>query len=307
MEKRRFGLLSIAWRILIVALGATLGTVIGGLLVTAMQLPVPEVPGLDPMAALAMRPVSGVLLALVLAPIALRLDVPTRERTGILFLLLFGLNTLVNVIEGSFFTTWLGQAAVGTLVAAAPGNLLTAWLLALLFKPPSVTRTFFDAFSAVFAKRTALAWLARFVAAGLVFVPIYYFFGRLIYPFVQSYYEDPAFALGLRVPSVEEILTLQVGRGLLFVVLVLPLAVLLPDPWWQRGLLIGVAIAALMGWEPLLTNTAWPVALRIVHALEITADSLAHGMAIAALLAAPGHVPSRRPAPPVARATGVAG
>src|SRR3954452_19291046 len=82
----------------------------------------------------------------------------------------------------------------------------------------------------------------RFVAAGLAFVPIYYPFGRLIYPFVQTYYEDPAFALGLRVPSLEEILTVQVVRGLLFVALVLPLAVLFRGPWWRRGLWIGLAI-----------------------------------------------------------------
>jgi hypothetical protein len=297
--------MAITWRILAVALGSTLGTVIGGLVVSAMQLPVPEVPGLDPLAALAMRPVSGVLLALVLAPIALRLDVPTHERTGILFLLLFGLNTLVNVIEGSFFTTWLGQAAPGTLLAAVPGNLVTAWLLGVLFRPPAVTRTVVEAFGDVFAQRAAVAWLARLVAAGLAFVPIYYVVGRLIYPFVQSYYEDPAFALGLRVPGLAEILTLQVGRGLLFVALVLPLVVLLRGQWWRRGLWIGLAVAALMAWEPLLSNTAWPIALRVVHALEITADSLAHGLTIAALLAAPGQALPHRPAPPVARATGV--
>jgi hypothetical protein len=172
---------------------------------------------MDPTAMFALRPISGVLLGLVSAPIALRLDVPTHEWLGILFLLLFGLNTLVNVIEGLFFTTWLGQAAAGTLVAVVPGNLATAWLLAVLFTPESVRRTLFSAAHDLFRQRQSLAWLARFVAAGLAFVPIYYAFGRLIYPLVQSYYEDPAVALGLRVPSLEEILMLQVGRGLLFV------------------------------------------------------------------------------------------
>ena len=82
MYEDRFSLGSIVWRALVVALGATLGTVVGGVMVSVLQLPIPEVPGLDPMVALAVRPLSGVLLTLVLAPIALQLDVPTRERTA---------------------------------------------------------------------------------------------------------------------------------------------------------------------------------------------------------------------------------
>jgi hypothetical protein len=62
----------------------------------------------------------------------------------------------------------------------------------------------------------------------------------------------------------------------------LPLVVLLRGAWWQRGLWIGLVISALVGWEPLLTNTVWPLTLRMVHAMEITADSFAHGLVIAA-------------------------
>jgi hypothetical protein len=270
-----------------------LGTALGGLVVGALHLPVPDVPDLDPTLALALRPLSGTLLALVLAPVAVRLAVPTLARAGVLFLLLFGLNSLVNVIEGAFFTDWLGRGAAAMLLLAASGHLPAAWLLAVLFPPPGVESTLADAARHLFARRSAVAWLARLLAAGLAFVPIYWTFGMLVYPFVRSYYEDPALRLGLRVPAAEQILALQVGRGLLFVLLVLPLAVLLPGAWWRRGLWIGLVIAALVGWEPLLANTAWPLGLRVPHALEITADSLVHGLVITGLLV--------RPAPAAAR------
>jgi hypothetical protein len=58
-------------------------------------------------------------------------------------------------------------------------------------------------------------------------VPISFVFGMLVYTFVRPCYEDPAFALCLRVPAAPVILALQVGRGLLVVALVMPLAVLL--------------------------------------------------------------------------------
>ena len=105
MRVQRLSPVGIAWRVVVVGIGATLGTLVGGLVVAALQLAVPDVPGLDPTIALAFRPLSAMLLGLLLAPIALRLDVPTRERTGILFVLLWGLNIVTNVIEGAFFTT----------------------------------------------------------------------------------------------------------------------------------------------------------------------------------------------------------
>ena len=125
MQVQRLSFIGIAWRVVVVGIAATLGTLVGGLVVTALQLPVPDVPGLDPTMALALRPLSASLLALLLAPVALRLDVPARERTGILFVLLWGLNIVTNVIEGAFFTTWLGPVAAGTLVATAPGHLVS--------------------------------------------------------------------------------------------------------------------------------------------------------------------------------------
>lgn len=112
MHVQRLSPVGSAWRVVVVGIGATLGTVVGGLVVAALQSAVPDVPGLDPTIALALRPLSAMLLALLLAPIALRLDVPTHERTGILFVLLWGLNILTNVIEGAFFSRWLGSRSI---------------------------------------------------------------------------------------------------------------------------------------------------------------------------------------------------
>jgi hypothetical protein len=129
--------LGVAWRAFAVGLGGTLGMVVGGLAVAALRLPAPEVPGLDPVFALALRRLSGALARACPRTLAVRLGAPARERAGALFALLGGLNSLVNLIEGAFFTTWIGPGAGGTLVVTAAGHLPAAWLLATLFPPPT--------------------------------------------------------------------------------------------------------------------------------------------------------------------------
>lgn len=133
-------------------------------------------------------------------------------------------------------------------------------------------------------QRPAGAWLWRIALAGALFLPIYFFFGMLIAPIVIPYYNDPTSPFQLVVPGLEVILPLEIVRGLLMVLTVFPVVALWRSSRLSLALWLGLTLAILIGIGPLLAGVFLPVTLRVVHSLEITADSFVHAFVIAGLL-----------------------
>ncbi|HEY63473.1 MAG TPA: hypothetical protein G4O02_02775 [Caldilineae bacterium] len=277
--------LGVLWRSLVVGLGFTLATMIGGMVAQAVGLPLPEMARrMEPTQALATTFLSGVIIGLTLGPLAARLTLPTVQRVGVMFMVLFVLNSLINVIEAFFFTTTPAAEQAYGLLTFAIGHAGLAVLLGLLFRPASVDQGLLTALQETLSQRQRISWAWRFGLAGLLYVPLYLFFGMLIYPFVQVYYEDPSLGLNLAVPGFEVILPLEVGRGLLFVLTVFPLIAVLRRSRWSLAFWLGMTIAVLGAVTPMLQASWFPLTMRVVHGLEITADSLVHGFIIAWLL-----------------------
>jgi len=278
-------ILGVLWRSLVVGLGYTLAVMIGGIIAQAVGLPVSELAGrVNPAQALVTTFLSGVVIGLTLGPLSARLAIPTADRAGMLFVVIFVLNSLINVIEALFFTTIPAAEQVHGLVTSAIGHAGLAVLLALLFRPVSVERELLTALSETLGQRRWTAWVWRFGLAALLYVPTYFSFGMLIYPLVRPYYEAPALGLGLAVPGFKVILPLEVGRGLLYVLTLFPLVAVLRRSRQSLAFWIGLTIAVLGAWAPMLQVNWWPLTLRVVHGLEITADSVVHGLIIAWLL-----------------------
>jgi len=278
-------LTDVVGRALLAAVGYAIVIVIAGGFVRVMGLPLPEISArIDPSTALATNVVSGLILGLILGQLARRLPIPTTERFLVLFLLILIVNRLLNLVEGVFFTTLIGNGLVATVVIDTLGAAGIAALLAVLFPPIAETDRLAVATRRFFRARPATSWTWRIILAGLLYLPTYFVFGMLAYPFVRSYYEDPALGAGVRVPAVEVIVPLEIIRGLLYVVALIPFISILRQPRWRLALWLGLIIATLNAWEPLIANTFWPVTMRVTHGLEITADSLVQGFTIAWLL-----------------------
>jgi hypothetical protein len=270
---------------------AAAAQIVGGIVAQAAHLELPAIATqIDPATALLDAFFGGVFLAVVLAAFAPRLAVPTVERVGVLFLAILLLNRLLAVIEAVFFTTYFDRGLASTVLVSIVVSLAIAATAARLFSPRQVTTTVSTALGQLGGKRSAPSWSWRILLTGLLYLPTYFVFGQLVYPFVRTYYEDPSLGLGLHVPGAEQIILLEIARGLLFTLALVPIAALLRGAWWQGALALGIFIAALTGWEPLAFQPLWPVALRVAHGLEITGDSLVQGFTLVWLL---GH---RRPA-----------
>jgi hypothetical protein len=276
-------IMDVVVRCVLVALGGFVGSMVGGMLMRALALPQATLPaGAEPTQLLLMSIAGAFLIGLLLFPIARRLPVTLAERAAVLFLALWGIQGALTESEAYFFTSYGGATA--QLLHSATTSLALAVLLAALFPPKSVDRRLLSEVQTWLATRPILSWLWRIGLAGVLYLPTYWIFGMLAYSVVHPYYENTTLGTGLRVPPAEVIVPLEIGRGLVFVLVLLPIVALLRTSRWSLVGWLWIVIALLMGWEPLLTATFLPGVVRLVHGAEITADSLAQAIAIALLL-----------------------
>jgi len=80
---------------------------------------------------------------------------------------------------------------------------------------------------------------------------------------------------------------LEVFRGLLYVLTLFPLIAVLSAGRRSVAVSVILTLAVLASWAPMLLVVWWPVTLRLAHGLEITADSIVHGLIIVWLLCRP--------------------
>lgn len=274
------------WRSLVAGLGYALTTVLGGTLAERLDLPPAEMAaGMNPAGALLGILVSGIIIALALGALARRLPIPVLGRAGVLFLLLLAVS-LLNFLEGLFFTTVVAGGYANIVVTTAAGSAGLAVLLALLYQPAAEERTLVASIAGALRRRSGWAWLWRIVVAAALFAALYLAVGTLIAPLVLPFYGEPS--LNLAVPDLwRTIVPLQLVRGLLFTLTVLPLVWTLRGTRWSLAFWVGLALALLIGWAPMIQAGFLPPLQRLIHGLEITVDSALYGLAVAWLLGVP--------------------
>jgi hypothetical protein len=208
-------------------------------------------------------------------------------RAWLWLLLLLVLNGLINTIEAFFFTTIPHAQLASSLAILAFGQVAVALLLTLLFRPQQTGPGLLTRLRESLAQKTAVSWAWRFGLAALSYVPIYYLFGMIVAPVVLPYYDNPDLGLNLTVPGIGTILPLEIGRGLLYALTLFPLIAVLRGGYWSRALCVGLIIAVLGSWVPMLQAVFWSPVLRLAHGLEITADAFAQGFVLTWLLTPP--------------------
>lgn len=144
-------------------------------------------------------------------------------------------------------------------------------------------------FGQVMRERGFFSWTWRIVVAGAPYPAIYLFFAMLVTPIEHAYYNDPAFVASLHtvVPSTATTLILEVVRGILFVLAMLPVIAAIRRSRWLTGLYIAVIGAALEAWIPLLGQTSWPAMMRVGNLLELTVDACGCALLMALLVVLP--------------------
>jgi uncharacterized membrane protein YqaE (UPF0057 family) len=226
-------------------------------------------------------------MGLTLGPLGTRLSLPLLGRASLWLLLLLVLNGVINIVEAFFFTTIPHSQLASSLAILAFGQVAVAVLLTLLFRQQETGPGLLARLRETLAQRTGAAWALRFGLAAISYLLIYFAFGMIVAPFVVPYYNNPDLGLNLAIPGIGVILPLEIGRGLLHALTVFPLIAVLRCGLWSKSFWVGLTIAVLGSWVPMIQAVYWTPVLRIAHGLEITADAFVQGVILTWLLAPP--------------------
>jgi len=230
----------------------------------------------------------GTLLALVLSPAIRHLSLAPFQRLAVLWAILFLVGYLINALEAAFFTTLPleqlaleGEQALGT-------SFVVAWLFARLFPAQPPTVPLGRRLRELLGRRSWPGWLVRLILCGLAYVLVYLVVGAIFYQaFTQPYYTDPALAEQLHLkppPGFGVILPLELGRGVLFALTLLPLIAVARLGRGRLAVWLGLILFVVGALVSLLVNQAWPVPLRAYHGVEIFFQNFTLGLVIGHLL-----------------------
>ncbi len=274
--------LSYLWKAPLGGLAFVAGTVLGSMLAASVGLPAPAVPeGTDPQTLLLVQLLTSPLLALALGFLSRRLQGGFIARWLILSLLTWLAYSVNTLLEASIFTT-LAAASPFTAVIQLVGSFACGAAVAALFRPEEAGQPFPAAVRAFFSPRPWGQWVWQLALAGVLFMPIYLFFGRMVVPFTYEYYREGL--VGLTAPGWDRILPVLFIRSVLFLVASLPVLVTWSDSRPRLVLALGFAMFVLVGALGLLGGYWLPLSVRVFHGLEILADSLVYAWALTILL-----------------------
>jgi hypothetical protein len=286
------GVAGILWRSILTGIGYVLLVIIGGGFARLVGLSAPIMPSMSSdvsqFQSLLILFLSGVLIGLIFGPLSVKLPLSQGWRVGILFFITFGINSVLILVEGLFFTTTPLQGHLYNLVSSAISWAGMSVLLTILFRSRDIEWSFGAILREALTQRSWISNLWRFLLAGFLYLPIFLIFGILIQPFVSIYYEDPSYGINqlFSIPAAEIIFPLELVRGYLFVIFVYPLIAILGREMsrWRQMFWIALILASLSGWLPMLVAGFLPLQFRLFHGLELTFDAIVHSIVIVWLL-----------------------
>ncbi|MBN1505801.1 MAG: hypothetical protein JW955_03090 [Sedimentisphaerales bacterium] len=271
------------WRVPLCGLAYVAGTVVAGAGVSALGLPLPQLPEQADARTMGMLLlVASCALAAGLSPLARRLSGPYWLRWLVLAVLCYLCIGVTSPLEGAVFTT-MDMASIPAL--SLPPCLLFAAAVALLFKPIQSGGSLAVSAQQFFRGRTARQWLWRLVAAVFAFPLVYWTFGLMVAPFVMEYYKQGQFSLA--VPNPVVILATQFARSVLFLLAAMPILILWSGSRRQLVMALGLAFYVLVGLFGMLQSYWLAPTLQILHNTEIFVDSMVYALALAVLLVHP--------------------
>lgn len=291
-KKNQFTTVGIFWRIILTGIGYALLVIFGDALARLVGLSAPSMVGLSsnisPFQNLLTLFLSGVLIGIIFGPLSRKLPLSHGWRAGILFIILFGINSILITIENLFFSTTPLIGHIHNLVSSAISWVGMSVLITVLFQPSDIDLSFGTILREAVAQRSFVSNFLRFGFAGFLYLPIFMIFGILIQPFVSTFYEDPSYGINqlFSIPPVETIFLLELVRGYLFVILVYPLIAILGRKMsrWGQVVWISLVIASLSGWIPMLVASFLPLQFKLAHGVELTIDAIVHSLSIVWLL-----------------------
>ena len=208
-----------------------------------------------------------------------------------IFLLFYGVTTLMPQIETAFFITSLPPGMLPRLFIAGA-------IIAAAFAPLSVLvlGKFRNKTTGIpsWPTMSAGAWLAKLFLIVVIYVAIYFTFGYFIAwqsAAVRAYYggHDPGSFFAQMASVLRDqpsLVLLQVVRALLWTAIALPVVRMMKGKWWEAGLAVALLFAVTSS-QLLLPNPLMPYDVRMAHLLETATSNFLFGWLVVLILRRP--------------------
>lgn len=274
-------LIGISWRSIVVGIGYIAALLAVGIISGLLGVQMSSSPGSESILIWVL--ISGVVMALLLGPLAARMQV-SRWRHIVVWTSVIFFNMGSVAIEGAIFAPELVSVPLSVLFGQQlAASVTVAVLILFLFSSPSKTISFLE----MIRLRPWYAWGWRFVLSSLSYLLFYYVFGAVNYALVTGPYYT-THAGGLTVPPTGVILAVESIRAPL-IVLSVALFVLSFQASKRRIMVItGLMLFWIGGIAPLLLQVSTlPLILLAASVVEIFFQNFLTGMVTAGLLWTP--------------------
>ncbi len=252
-----------SWRTIVIGILSFVALLIAGSLISVYRLPMPEVNG-DTNYILVMTVVSGATISVFLGIISKHLRLSRLSTFGVVFTFLF-LNYVTQIMEALYFVPGIVSWEV------LPSILLQQFLMALIISTGVIllykSKRSFK--SKPIWYLSLKSFLYRILICITSYVIFYYLFGMInAFLFTESYYLSQID--GLNLPGARTIFVLEIMRGMLIVISILPIILSLDLPVNKIILLSGLSLFILGGLLPMLQQIgSLPIVIIISSSVEM--------------------------------------
>jgi hypothetical protein len=224
----------------------------------------------------------SLLQAAVLSYAILRARWSGWRLVGAVFLVFYGVTTLMVAIEGVYLPDALPPDLVLRL-------LINGAIIAAIFSPVAVLiqgRMKPGQEPRETNQRLILPWtqwLWRLVLIAFGWAVLFVVFGALIYlPLARAL--DPVALQASTSPDLPSwVLPFQMARALLWTILTLPVIRMMKGNWRETGLIVALLFSVLMG-SSLLLPTDMSTELQVAHLIEVSGEAFVFGWIVVGLL-----------------------
>jgi hypothetical protein len=226
----------------------------------------------------------------VVAHVVLRSRWAGLRLTVAMFVVVYGVMTVMNQIESAVFITRLPPGMVPRLflVGAVVAAVYAPLAVLILGRARAPTPRADSARSGMPARE----WAWKLAVIAVVYVGLYFTFGYYVAwrnPAVRAYYGgiDPgSYAAQLRSVLDERpwLPALQVLRAMMWTALALPVVRMMRGAWWEAGLAVALLFGVVANAQLLLPNPYMPEAVRMAHLAETAASNFIFGWFVVWLL-----------------------
>lgn len=218
---------------------------------------------------------SNLLIVVILAYTIVRSESYGLKLAGAVFLMFFGIYVFNTQIEALLFQLQISRIETINMISE---GLLVALIFspAIVFLMNKMQKPVSNVESFTRPHLSIIGYVWRFILCDIFYVILYCIAGAIILPYVQDFYSELTLT-----PPLDKILIMQLFRGLIYVIVTLPLIKMINAKRLQVALLMGLQLSILGGVAPLLLpNPYMPPEIRLVHGIEIGISNFIYGAII---------------------------